>query len=120
MRAELRFLFSPDADPLSEYRPEGDFGILVQAMIGPAGGKGHESFDFVLCTIAWFEREHLQIAAPVSGRHFLFVRVFDYATLEKFVGDYSAACEGATWDEVADKLSRLGHWEFEDYRPYVP
>ena len=48
IRAELKFLFSPDADPLESFVPSGPFGILVMAMIGPAGQEGHESFDFML------------------------------------------------------------------------
>lgn len=27
-----------------------------------------------------------------------------------------ARCTGKDWSEVAGKLSRYGHWEFEDYR----
>jgi hypothetical protein len=27
-----------------------------------------------------------------------------------------ANCEGDTWQQVALKVGRLGHWEFEDYR----
>ena len=76
MRAELKSLFSPDADPLEDFAPTGPFGILVMALIGPAGQQGHESFDFVLCTPEWFSsdlREDLKM-----GRHYLFVRDFNY------------------------------------------
>jgi hypothetical protein len=115
MQAELKSLFSPDADPLKDFRPQGPFGILVMAIVGPAGGRGEESFDFVLCTPDWFSA---QINSDFTvGRHYLFVQRFDYAKLEAFVRNYCASCVGATWDEVAEKMSRLGHWEFEDYRP---
>jgi hypothetical protein len=26
-------------------------------------------------------------------------------------------CSGATWQEIAVKVSRIGYWEFEDYQP---
>ena len=117
MRAELKSLFSPDADPLKDFLPTGPFGILVMAMIGPAGQPGHESFDFMLCTPEWFSsnlREDFKM-----GRHYLFVRDFDYAQLEKFVQKYCASCgEAATWSALAEKLARLGKWEFEDYKQY--
>jgi hypothetical protein len=118
MRAELRFLFSPDADPLETFMPTEPFGILVMAMIGPEGQEGHESFDFMLCTPEWFSsnmREETKI-----GRHYVFVRGFSYARLEKFVRDYCFDCgEQTTWGALAEKLGRLGKWEFEDYVVYT-
>ena len=54
MRAELKSLHSPDADPLRDFAPVGPFGLLVQAMIGPHEQEGYESFDFMLCTPEWF------------------------------------------------------------------
>ena len=116
VRAELKSLFSPDADPLKSFVPSGPFGILVMAMIGPAGQDGHESFDFMVCTPEWFSsqmREEIKI-----GRHYLFVRDFNYASLENFVQDYCSRCEGESWRAVAEKIGRLGKWEFEDYVPY--
>jgi hypothetical protein len=119
MRAELKLLSSSDADPLEDFAPTGPFGILVMAMIGPAGQQGHESFDFMLCTPEWFAanfREDFKI-----GRHYLFVRAFDYQQLEGFVREYCSSCgEAASWAPLAEKLARLGKWEFEDYVPYRP
>lgn len=118
IRAELKSMFSPDADPLDDFAPSGPFGILVMAMIGPAGQEGHESFDFMVCTPEWFSssmREEIKI-----GLHHLFVREFSYARLDRFVRDYCKSCgEEATWHALAKKIGRLGKWEFEDYVPYT-
>ena len=116
VRAQLRSLFSPDADPLHQFAPDGPFGILVMAMIGPADGPGEESFDFMLCTPDWFSSNLKDDIT--NGRHHLFVRQFDYSRLRSFVEAYCAGCSGKSWKEVAEKLSRLGKWEFEDYREY--
>jgi hypothetical protein len=53
----------------------------------------------------------------VMGRHYLFVREFDFKKLQKFVSEYCTACKSEDWKEVGAKLGRLGKWEFEDYRP---
>lgn len=53
VRAKLRFLHSPDADPLERFAPNGAFGILVMAIVGPVDAPGEESFDFMLCTPDW-------------------------------------------------------------------
>ncbi len=55
-------------------------------------------------------------AAPetIIGRHHLLVFHYNYAELERFIAKYAERCTGNSWPEVAEKLSRLGHWEFED------
>ena len=40
---------------------------------------------------------------------------YDYDRLVKMVELYCDSCEGKNWRDVAQKLSRLGKWEFEDY-----
>jgi hypothetical protein len=119
IRAELRFLSSTgNADPLETYRPEPPFGFGIHAIVGPLGSLGEESFGFMVCTPDWFASEHLRVRnSVVSGRHFIFVSEFNYPALEKFVRDYCASCEGESWREVAEKVARLGYWEFEDYKP---
>ena len=120
IRAELRFLSATgNADPLEAYHPQPPFGFCVQAIVGPLGSPGEEFFDFMVCTPDWFALEHLRVKGSVaSGRHFIFVQEFNYLALEEFVRDYCASCEGKSWREAAEKVARLGHWEFEDYRPF--
>ena len=95
--------------------PDGPFGILVMAIIGPVDGPGEESFDFMLCTPDWLA-SHMKDDITV-GRHHVFVKRFDYSQLQSFVEDYCCRCSGKSWAEVGEKLARLGKWEFEDYVP---
>ncbi len=88
------------------------------AMIGPADGMGEESFEFMLCTPDWFASK--MKGDIVEGRHYLFVKEFNYAQLERFVEDYCARYSASSWREVAERLGRLGKWEFEDYNEYRP
>jgi hypothetical protein len=117
MNAEIRALYSPDVHDLESWQPPrpDSFGILLQLLAGPAGEEGEESFDLLLCTTRWIEETH----SPediVVGRHHLIVKQYRYDAIADFIRSYVASCSGDTWEEVAEKLGRLGKWEFEDYR----
>jgi len=117
MRAELKRLHSPDVDgPLEAFVPVDDrnFGFLLQIMAGPEGEEGEESFDVVVCSPAWLDRKLR--AEPFVGRHHLFMRKYQYETLVAFILSYCRECTGDTWANVAEKLGRLGKWEFENYK----
>ncbi len=110
---ELKLLQSPDVPDLKQFEPSGPFGILVQAIIGPGDSPGEESFDIILCTPEWFAAH---TTGPVtSGRHYLFVETFNFEILEAYLRNYCSRCADTSWSLVAQKLGRLGKWEFEDY-----
>lgn len=119
MRAALRRLHSPDIDDLASYRPErpDEFGFLLQMLVGPENGPGEESFDVVVCTPRWLEKKH-NPQEMLIGRHYLLVFEYDYNRLLRAIEDLCDSAEGGSWGEVASKLSRIGKWEFEDYRPF--
>jgi hypothetical protein len=56
MRAELKSLFSIDADPLDGYAPVDPehFGIFVQAFIGSTDSDAFDSFEAFVCSPSWF------------------------------------------------------------------
>jgi len=118
VRAALRRLHSPDADPLAEFAPDDpeSFSILVQALVGPDEGEGEESFDFTITTASWLAGQ----PAPEKGFEFvqgvLILPCWDYETVVRAISDLCRKTEGETWAEVATSLSRYGHWEFADYR----
>jgi len=115
MHAELKRLHSPDVPDLKNYSPEQPdiFGFLLQLIIGPADQAGEESFDVIVCTPEWLKQRYAN--RIVLGENHLIVPRFDYAQIEKFVSDFIKRCNGQTWNEIAQKLCRLGKWEFEDY-----
>ena len=116
MNAELKRLHSPDIYDLESYRPEtaDKFGFLLQAMIGPEGKDGEESFDIEVCTPRWLD-ENYDLDEVVIGRHHLIVREYNYQRLVQSIQEFLKSCTGKDWNEVARKVSRLGMWEFEDY-----
>ena len=117
MRAELRGLDSADApDGLGSYQPDDSavYALAVGASIGPANGAGAETFYFSVCSPRWIEEN-----PPPKGFEFmhgyLVLTRWDYAVVERAIGDLCLHTEGADWQEVATKLSRYGSWEFADY-----
>jgi hypothetical protein len=50
------------------------------------------------------------------GRHMLIVPDYDLKKIRAIIAQYSISCEGKDWEAVAKLLSRIGRWEFEDYR----
>jgi hypothetical protein len=50
-------------------------------------------------------------------RHTLLVRKYDLDEITKTITDYIDQCEGNDWMEIAQKLSRVFAWEYEDYQP---
>jgi Immunity protein 8 len=118
VRPVLKRLHSPDIPDLESYSPEdpNSFSFLLQAMFGPEGGEGDESFDIVICTPAWLSREVAR-KGFVDGRHHLIVREYNLSHLRSFLSQYAKNSASNTWQEAANKLSRLGKWEFEDYKP---
>jgi hypothetical protein len=116
--AELKTLHSPDIVDLESYLPrDGEgFGFLLQAMFGPKDKDGEESFDIIVCNTAWIEGK-LTNKDVMSGRHLLIVKEYSLHAINYFLRNYAERCVGDSWQEVAEKLSRLGRWEFEDYTP---
>ena len=121
MRAVLRYLHSPDVHDLKAFRPEesDNFAFLVQIMVGRDTGPGEESFDVLVCTPRWLLENHSN-EEILTGRHKLIVFSYDYQRLHRFIENAVSEASGSNWQEVASRLARFGHWEFEDYVPGKP
>lgn len=116
MYAELKWLHCPDIYDLERYQPEDPekFAFLLQAMVGPKGEEGEESFDIEVCTPRWLE-ETYSMDEIIVGRHYLIVREYNYPRIVAAIKKFLQSCSGENWNAVGEKVSRLGKWEFEDY-----
>ena len=57
----------------------------------------------------------------ILGRHKIIVFKYDWPRLKSYIEKYVAEHgSGENWDEIGTRLARFGHWEFEDYKPYIP
>ena len=119
MNAELKELYSLDVEcALEEFVPEQAdyFELTLRAMFGPSGKEASESFQIQVCTPKWLQAR-CDGGDIVDGRHTLIVGEFNFARIHDYLSSLGRRCSGSNWSEVAQKLSRYGLWEFEDYRP---
>ena len=113
----MKRLHSPDLFDLESSSPEDpeEFGILIQAMVGPVGAEGEESFDFTVCAPKWLSK-NINGSKHLFGRHYLIVNRYDYGVINDAISSLCRSVSGSSWQEVAQKLSQHGGWEFENYR----
>ena len=116
MKPILRRLHSPDLLNMQDDMPDNveQFGILVQAFIGPSDGLGEESFDFVVCTLD-FAASALHQDGFLFGKHYLLVECYNYQIIFDAIDSLCNKISGSNWQEIAETLGRYGKWEFEDY-----
>lgn len=117
MRAQLKHLLDDDLDRLSSDEPS-EFVYLAQMIVGPSDGPGEESFDVVVCTPEWLAAAVRRNGGLFDPRHHLVVdfETFDRRAVHDWLSARVHEASGGTWPEVAERLARLGHWEFEDYQ----
>src|ERR1044072_5140875 len=116
MKPEIKALYSFDVEDLETYKPPdpASFAFHLRLIAGPQSEPGEESFDMKVCTPNWLLENH-GTEEVIIGRHLLIVMEYDYQRIVNRINEFADTCTGDTWTEVAEKLSRLGYWEFEDY-----
>jgi hypothetical protein len=85
-------------------------------LIGPLDSPGEESFDVVVCSPEWLATKCRRVGL-YDARHHLVVNVeqFDKRRLRTWLESRVSSAEAGTWTEVAERLGRLGYWEFENH-----
>jgi hypothetical protein len=116
MKSEIKYLHSPDIDSMLSFTPVeyDNFGFLLQIMVGEEGKDGEESFDIMLCTPKWLIM-NTKSDEIVLGLHYMIVFEYNYEKLYKKLIELFCI-EGKDWDEIANKLSYIGQWEFQNYK----
>ena len=116
MKPEIKSIYSFDVEDLETYKPTDptSFAFHLRLIAGPQSEPGEESFDMKVCTPKWLLENH-GAEEVIIGRHLLIVMEYNYRRIVKRIKEFCDTCTGDTWTEVAEKLSRLGYWEFEDY-----
>lgn len=117
MKAKLKNLYSLDFDLVSYWPDESDkFGLWLRAIVGPVDQPGEESFDIFVCTPGWI-KERCSSQRAIWARHTLIVLEYDVNAIRSHISTKIESCSADDWSGLANQLSRIGAWEFEDYKP---
>ena len=118
MQATLKSLHL-DPGPATLPEDPAAFSLLDRLMVGPVDGQGEESFDITVCTPEWLAEACRKVGGIYDARHHIVVNHddFDKRALHAWLAARVQEVEADTWRGVGERLSRLGYWEFEDYRP---
>jgi immunity protein 8 of polymorphic toxin system len=114
--AHVKKIYTVEMDDLERHVPLNldKFCVVIRTMVGPRGSEGEESFDINVCTPKWIE-EQVEKEGFVLGRGYLVVGRYDPSLIRNTIVRLVESMSGGSWQEVAEKVSRIGYWEFEDY-----
>jgi hypothetical protein len=114
MKVSVRHFISPDVD-LDDFRPNDpeDFSFLLQALVGPADSIGEESVQFLVTTVRALEKT-VQTDRLVFGRSLVIVAGPDMPRILDAVRRAIETLEAPSWGLLAQRLTRLGVYEFEN------
>jgi Immunity protein 8 len=113
---EVKSLVSPDLDyGVAPPNPQ-ECTVYVEAEIGPKNGEGAEIFSFTCVTPAALAA----LSGRRWGRGYLILDFFSWRSVEEALANLLCHCSADSWNEVATKLNKELHWEFENYRATDP
>jgi hypothetical protein len=106
--AEVKRWWTEDAEPTPPF--------LVQAEVGPSDAPGGDTFSFEVVTPDSLADRVTE--RPLWLRGVLLVERGDAASVDAALRQLVSSTSGADWPEVAARLGRFLHWEFEGYRDH--
>ena len=112
MRARLKSLKSDEIPDLAAWHPpEPDaFAVPLVLEVGALGLRGRERFELLVVTPGWLLARHGRRGA-ILGAGMLLVFEWSYERIRAFLAREVERCTGASWPEVARKVSRIAEWE---------
>jgi hypothetical protein len=115
--AQVKGIYTMEMEDLESYRPNDfeKFRVDVRVLVGPKGKTSADTFDFHVATPKWLA-ERCEKDGFVNGIHTLIVSSYDAKFIKQLLGRFIERCAGSSWAEVAAKVGRLGHWEFQDLK----
>ena len=116
MRAELKGFHSPDIFDLENFQPldKNNFCFYLEISVGAKNELGTDIFGMTVCSPQWLI-DNESYKDVVFGRHYLIVFEYNFKRIYNTIKDYIENLEDSKWENLANKIGRIAHWEFEDY-----
>jgi hypothetical protein len=117
MRAKLKTLDLNSKIGLYQYVPESPtfFGLWFNAGIGPDGEEGSDSFQIFVCNFEWLKVSQ-ESKTVIPDRYMIIESEYDINFIIRRLNEYLEKCSGNNWIEIANSISKIGIWEFENYQ----
>lgn len=115
MKAKLKLIMEQVGEfDLETYKPESDlFCINILLNIGiDDGTEAGNYFDLRVCSSDWLKYYKKK---PFILRHLMVIDSYDFREIKNYINQIINQCEGDSWQEITNKLSRYFFWEYEDY-----
>lgn len=91
------------------------FGVWLTLTVGPDDQDGGHLFQVLVCTPDWLKKE-CSAHQALWGRHMLIISEYDSDLIVQEIINYIDSISETDFWEAAQKISRIGAWEFEDYQ----
>ena len=117
MKSHLNDYVCVDIPEVWNWAPDDpkDVYYYMEMTIGSRTGSG-DLFGLTVSTPeALLKRMRASGQKSLSGRHHLIVLDYSWDKVLQFVNDVIDKCQGKDWEDIALRLARHFHWEFEDY-----
>lgn len=119
MKPQLKAQDCIDHDPIEAWQPAAstqvDYWLCLH--IGPADQQGADMFYVNVLSEATARQLN---AGELEMRKKIVLEEYSWSAVMRAVDDILRPVEGASWTEIAQKLSQKFDWEFENYREHDP
>lgn len=121
MEIEIKSFMSPDILDFKNFVPtdKKSFSFLLELEIGIKGEKGADLFSIEVCTPQWL-LGNFQSSDIIFCKNRLIVFEYNIENIINEVKRYLRSITGSSWEDVASEISKIAHWEYENYKTKKP
>ncbi|MGY2134870.1 Imm8 family immunity protein [Hymenobacter sp. HD11105] len=118
MKAIVKGYDRSQVDDLSTYEADTPlvFSYSLTFSIGPVGKEGADYFTVIVASAGYLQSLYSDEAVSFL-RHTILARDYNVQQVVALMEKYVNCLEADSWEKLANQLSQVAQWEFEDYQP---